>query len=122
MCFTAFSIVSLVTAVVSIQLLRLGLVNQTTDGDTYQKEDKDILIIVALGAAGVECFMCVISAFVSCQLARKAKKEMERKRDGTFHVQVLGQKDILVVTKITDTSKNGKLLTQREKVFATSLL
>ena len=40
MCFTAFSIVSLVTAIVSIQLLRLGLVNHTTDGNTFQKENK----------------------------------------------------------------------------------
>ena len=28
---------------------RLGLVNHTTDGHTFQKEEKDILIIIALG-------------------------------------------------------------------------
>ena len=29
--------------------IRLGLVNHTTDGHTFQKEQKDILIIIALG-------------------------------------------------------------------------
>ena len=121
MCFTAFSIVSLVTAVVNIQLLRLGLVNETTEGDTYQKENMDKLIIVALGVASVEILICIISSLVSCRLARKAKNEMERKRDGTFHVQVLGEKDIIVISTMNGTGKNGKTLTQKEKVFATSL-
>lgn len=40
MSFTAFSVVSMVVAVVSIQLLRVGLVNHTTDGHTFQKEKK----------------------------------------------------------------------------------
>jgi hypothetical protein len=48
MSFIALSVVSIVTAVVSIQLLRLGLVNHTTDGHTFQKENKDILILIAL--------------------------------------------------------------------------
>ena len=30
-------------------ICRLGLVNHTTDGHTFQKEQKDILIIIALG-------------------------------------------------------------------------
>ncbi|XP_064621402.1 transmembrane protein 196-like isoform X1 [Lineus longissimus] len=99
LCFTAFSIVSLVTAVVNIQLLRLGLVNHTTDGQTFQKEKLDILIIIALVAAGLETLICMVSSFVSCRLAKAAKKEMFKKRDGTFHVQVLGEKDVVIVTK-----------------------
>ncbi|CAH1790706.1 unnamed protein product [Owenia fusiformis] len=87
LCFTAFSIVSLVTAVVSIQLLRLGLVNHTTDGHTFQKAEKDILIIIALVDAGAECLVCIISSFVSCRVAKLAKKELFKKREGTFHVQ-----------------------------------
>ena len=117
MCFTALSIVSLVTAVVSIQLLRMGLVNQTTDGSIYQKEPVDKLIVVAMDCAGVEGFICLISSLVSCRMARAAKKDMERKRDGTFHVQVLGQKDILVVSSV----KSGPLQKRAEKVLATSL-
>ncbi len=50
MCFTAFSIVSLVTAIVSIQLLRLGLVNRTTDGDTFEKENKVQQLVVDMTA------------------------------------------------------------------------
>ena len=99
LCFTAFSIVSLVTAIVSIQLLRLGLVNHTTDGHTFQKEKKDILLLVSLGAAGFECIVCIISTIVSCRMAKAAKKELFKQREGTFHVQVLGEKAIVVITK-----------------------
>ncbi|KAK6182719.1 hypothetical protein SNE40_010340 [Patella caerulea] len=99
MCFTAFSVVSLVTAVVSIQLLRLGLVNHTTDGHTFQKENKDVLIFIALGSAGLECLICLFSSVVSCQIAKIAKYENSKQKAGMFHVKVLGQKDIVVVTK-----------------------
>lgn len=99
MCFTAFNVVSMVTAVVSIQLLRLGLVNHTTDGETIQKAVKDILILVALGAAGTECLVCLVSTVLSCRVAKIAKEEMSKQREGMFYVKVLGQKDIVVVTK-----------------------
>ena len=49
MCFGAFSLVSMVVAVVSIQLLRLGLVNHMSDGDTLEKSDHDPMVIMALG-------------------------------------------------------------------------
>lgn len=118
MCFTAFSIVSLVTAIVSIQLLRLGLVNQTTDGLTFQKEHKDVLIVVALSAAGVECLICVISAFVSCRLAKAAKKELQRRKpEVTFHVQVAGGgKDIILVSK--QIGSQGEEYEKKEKISA----
>ena len=109
MCFTAGSIVSLVTAIVSIQLLRLGLVNHTTDGQTFQKEEKDTIIIVALGCAAVECLFCIISSFVSCRMARAAKKELFLQRTGTFHVQVFGSKDVEVVM-----TKNNKKKKKRQ--------
>ncbi|XP_041352419.1 transmembrane protein 196-like [Gigantopelta aegis] len=99
MCFTAFSVVSLVTAVVSIQLLRLGLINHTTDGHTFQKENKDVLIFIALGTAGIECLVCIISTVISCRIAKVAKEELCKQREGMFHVKVLGQKDIVVVSK-----------------------
>lgn len=116
MCYAAFSVVSLVTAVVSLQLLRLGLLNQTTDGHTFQKEQRDILILIALGLTATECAFCIISSFLSCRLARAAKHELQRKREGTFHVQVMGEKDIVVVSR--DSPGGAE---KREKIFATSL-
>ncbi|PVD26079.1 hypothetical protein C0Q70_13747 [Pomacea canaliculata] len=99
MCFTAFSVVSMVSAVVCIQLLRLGMVNHTTDGQTFKKEKQDPLIYVALAVAGVEILVCLISVLLSCRIAKVAKEEMSKQRDGMFHVKVLGQKDIVVVTR-----------------------
>ncbi len=105
MCFTALSITSLVTAIVSIQLLRLGLVNHTTDGHTFQKEEKDVLLLIALGDASLECLICIISSIVSCRMARAAKKELFARRAEKFYVQVLGQKDIEVI--VTTYKKRG---------------
>ena len=103
MCFTAFSVVSMVTAVVSIQLLRLGLVNHTTDGQTFQKQDKDTLIIIALVLAGSEILVCLLSTLLSCRMAKVAKEELCKRREGMFHVKVVGHKDIVVVTSpLTD--------------------
>ena len=116
MCFAAFSVVSLVTAVVSLQLLRLGLVYQTTDGQTFHRETKDVLVLIALGLTATECAFCIASSVLSCRLARAAKQELQRKREGTFHVQVMGEKDILVVSR---DSPGG--VEKREKIFATSL-
>ena len=116
MCFAALSVVSLVTVVVSIQLLRLGLINETTDGHMFQKEAKDLTIVVALSVTALEGIFCVFSAFISCRLAADAKKELQRKREGTFHVRIMGEKDIVLVSKQTPNSAE-----KREKVFATSL-
>ncbi|XP_005102770.2 transmembrane protein 196 [Aplysia californica] len=102
MCFTAFSVVSMVVAVVSIQLLRVGLVNHTTDGHTFQKEKKDVLIYISLAAAGTEILVCMAAIVLSCRVARVAKEEQSKQRDGMFHVKVLGQKDIVVVTRPVD--------------------
>jgi len=105
MCFMAFSMVSLVTAIVSIQLLRLGLVNQTTDGSVYEKEHKDSLILIALSCAGVECLFCVASSFVSCRLAKAAKAQLAEKTVGTFYIQVVGPKEILLIEKRNNKQK-----------------
>lgn len=98
-CFTAFSVVSIVTAVVSIQLLRVGLVNHTTDGHTFQRENQDVLIFISLAAAGAEILVCTATIILSFRVAKLAKVELDRKREGMFHVKVLGQKDIVVVTQ-----------------------
>lgn len=87
MCFTAFSVVSMVVSVVSIQLLRLGLVNHTTDGHTFQKQNKDTLIIIALALAGSEIIVCLLSTLLSCRMAKVAKEELCKRREGMFHVK-----------------------------------
>jgi len=61
MCLAVLSVVSLVTAVVSIQLLRLGLVHKTVDGQTFQKGTSDAVMLVALTTAACECILCIIS-------------------------------------------------------------
>ena len=119
MCYTAFNVVSVVTAIVSIQLLRLGLVNQTTDGHTFQKEHKDVLIVSALVAAGCQSLNCIISSIVSCRLANAAKKELRKKREETFHVQVVGEKDILVISRKVGAPPGEE---KREKVLGVTAL
>uniref|UniRef100_A0A1I8HVF0 Transmembrane protein n=1 Tax=Macrostomum lignano TaxID=282301 RepID=A0A1I8HVF0_9PLAT len=110
LCFSAFSVVSLLTAVISIQLLRLGLVNHTTDGHTYQKENLDVLLLCALGASGTECLVCIVSSILSCRLAKLAKVEMSHKRETLFHVEVYGEKDVVVVSKSAVDGKVEKKL------------
>lgn len=114
MCFAAFSVVCVISSIVSIQLLRLGLVNQTSDGKIFQKEEKSKLILVAIGLAGSDCFVCILSALASWRLGIAARKEMERKKGGTFHVQLLGEKELLVVT----TRETGEHILERVSAFS----
>ena len=99
MCFTAFSTVSMVVAIISIQLLRLGLVNHTTDGHTFQKEKKDMLILIALGVTGGEGLFSLASAVLSLRVLKQAREEAGKKREGMFHLQVLSQKEVVLVSK-----------------------
>lgn len=87
MCFIAIAAVSMVTTFVSFQLLRVGLQNHATDGSTFQKEVKDPLIIIAMGTAGVECLICILSILLSCRVAKIAKEEMCQQREGMFHIK-----------------------------------
>ncbi|ELU04200.1 hypothetical protein CAPTEDRAFT_225997 [Capitella teleta] len=125
MCFTAFCVVSMVTAIVSIQLLRLGLVNHTTDGHTFQKEDLDMCILVALGTTGLEIVVCLVSPIPSWRLAKLAKIELQAKREGPFHIEVLGQKDIVVVSRQSTPNckkkSNAGYRLKREHIHATIL-
>lgn len=98
LCFAALSVASLVTAVVSIQLLRLGLVHKTVDGQTFEKGPGDAVILVALVTTACECVLCIISSFISCRLAKAAKDELQRKREGTYQVDE-DEKDMMVVSK-----------------------
>ena len=87
-------------ATISIQLLRLGLVNQTTDGNSYAKEYKDTLVLLALGDCAVEIFNCLLTIGVALKIALNVRKEMKKRHEGTFYVQVVGEKEILVVNNL----------------------
>ncbi|XP_070569444.1 transmembrane protein 196-like [Ptychodera flava] len=104
LCFTAFSFVSLITGVVSIQLLRLGLVNHTSDGHTYAKEEQDVLIIVALVTAGLECLNSLISSFVSCLVAKKLKqkKMLGRRERYVTREQLLVQRQAQIKQQVAE--------------------
>ena len=114
MSFTAFNVACIVTAVVSIQMLRMGLVNHTSDGHIFQKSVTDVPIIASLSLASTECFICLLSLIASWCLGVDARRNIEHKRTGTFHVQLLSEKELLVIT----TRAPGKYL--RERVCASS--
>lgn len=82
-----------------MQFLRLGLVNHTTLGRTFQKENKDIFIIIALVANGFELLLCLISLLISIKLNHDAKNNRfkSQRKEGAFFVQVVSDKDIVVV-------------------------
>jgi len=117
MCFAVLSVVSLVTAVVSIQLLRLGLVHKTVDGQTFQKDraSDDAIIYVALVATSFECALCIVSSVISCRLAKAAKDELQRKREGTYHVDDEDNDVVVVDAAAAHRQNNG------EKFLARSL-
>ena len=82
-----------------MQLLRLGLVNYTTIGKTFQKENKDSHIIAAMFVGGCEGLLCIMSTLSSLKLGYDAKHDRfkSKKKDGAFFVQIVGEKEIVVV-------------------------
>jgi hypothetical protein len=94
---------------VNIQLLRLGLVNIMTDGQAYLKERQDILVFIALIVSIIECFMCVFSTILGIRLSFDAANRKFRKKEGAFFVQVLSEKDIVVVSKAPSSKHSGSV-------------
>jgi hypothetical protein len=95
---------------VNIQLLRLGLVNIMTDGQVYLKDRKDLLVYIALIISLIECLMCVLSIFIGLRLSFDAANSKFRKKEGgAFFVQVLSEKDIVVVSKPPSTKQYGSV-------------
>jgi len=92
---------------VNIQLLRLGLVNIMTDGQAYLKDRKDLLVFIALIVSLIECLMCLLSIFVGIRLSFDAANRKFRKKEGAFFVQVLSEKDIVVVSKAPSSKHSG---------------
>ena len=113
LCFIAINAVSLIIAVINMQLLRLGLVNYTTIGKTFQKEIKDNHVIAALIVGCFEGLLCVMSTVASLKFGYDSKNNRfkSKRKDGTFFVQIIGEKEILVVRsklKADVISKNMK--------------
>lgn len=112
-----------------MQFLRLGLVNHTTLGKTFQKENKDIYIIIGMVADACECLMCIICILLCLKLNHDVKNNRfkSRRKEGAFFVQVVSDKDIVVIqskqvknkTSITNynnyTIQNNILLLNKDK-------
>lgn len=75
-CFSSFCIISLMVGIIDMQLLRLGLVNHTTDGQTFLKDEFNLKILIALGIAGGESFICTLSALFSCLVGQHVRKAL----------------------------------------------
>jgi hypothetical protein len=94
---------------VNIQLLRLGLVNIMTDGEAYLKERKDTLVLIALIVSSIECIICLLSLSVGMRLAYDAGNKKFRKKEGAFFVQVLSEKEIVVVSKAPSSKQSESI-------------
>jgi hypothetical protein len=94
---------------VNIQLLRLGLVNIMTDGQAYLKDRKDLIIFLTLIVSLIECLMCLLSISVGIRLSFDAANRKFRKKEGAFFVQVLSEKDIVVVSKPPSSKQSGSV-------------
>ena len=108
--------VSLITCIISIQLLRLGLVNHTTDGQTFLKDSMDTLVMVALSTTAVACAFSVLSAIVSGLIAWQLKKEQKirgRRRVLTKEEMIAErQKQLKQVCRLNDRSLTSWLNTR----------
>ncbi len=96
--------------VINMQFLRLGLVNHTTLGKTFQKENKDVNILIGMAADGCETLICIISLIISVQLNHDAKNNIfkNKRKEGAFFVQIVSDKDIVIIpTKKIKTSNAG---------------
>jgi hypothetical protein len=113
LCFAALNAITLITVIVNMQLLRMGLVNYTTLGKTFQKESKDIYIIIALVINGGQFIVCILSSIICVKLNYdyKHNRFKTNRKEGAFFVQIVSDKDIVVVqSKLSNNkAKNGLL-------------
>ncbi len=93
-----------------MQLLRMGLVNYTTLGKTFQKESKDFYIIIGLTVDGGQLVICLISFIVCLKLNYdfKHNRFKTQRKEGAFFVQIVSDKDIVVVQSKAVTNKKTK--------------
>lgn len=97
----------MIVDLVNIQLLRLGLVNIMTDGQAYLKERTDILVLIALIISSIECIICLLSLSLGIRLSYDAAHKKFRKKEGAFFVQILSEKEIVVVSKAPSSKHSG---------------
>lgn len=109
LCYVALSIVTLMVDCVNIQLLRLGLVNIMTDGRAYLKERQDFLIVLTLIVSIIECFLCLLSLTIGIRLSFDAARRKFRKKEGAFFVQILSERDIVVVSKTASSKQSSSV-------------
>lgn len=88
-------------------MLRLGLVNIMTDGETYLKERLDPFVLSAIIVSSVECFICLLSLAVGIRLSYDAAHRKFRKKEGAFFVQILSEKEIVLVSKAPSSKQSG---------------
>jgi hypothetical protein len=105
LCFASITSITIITAVVNLQLLRLGLVNHTTIGRTFQKESKDVYIIIGIIVDACEILVCTISLIICLKLNYDAKNNRfkSHRKEGVFFVQIISDKDIVVVQSASKT-------------------
>ena len=78
-----------------------------TDGETYLKENKDISLLIALIVSSIECLTCLLSLTVGIRLSYDAAHRKFRKKEGAFFVQILSEKEIVVVSKPPSSKQSG---------------
>ncbi|CAF1002140.1 unnamed protein product [Brachionus calyciflorus] len=119
LCFAASNSMTLIATIVNMQFLRYGLVNHTTLGRTFQKENKDILLIIGLFVSGLELLNCLISFSMSFKLNHDAKNNRFKthRKEGAFFVQIVSDKDIVVVQSKANKNQNGLFSAQAISVL-----
>lgn len=80
-----------------------------TDGQAYLKERKDLLVLIALVVSSIECFICLLSLSLGIRLSYDAGNKKFRKKEGAFFVQVLSEKEIVVVSKAPSSKQSGSI-------------
>ena len=91
-----------------------------TDGQAYMKEQKDRLLFVGLIISLIECLTCLLSISVGIRLSFDAANSKFRKKEGAFFVQVLSEKDIVVVSKPRSSSRQSGSIRESFQSFARS--
>lgn len=70
-----------------------------TDGQAYLKDRPNIFVLIALVVSSIECLICIFSVLVGIRLSYDAAHRKFRRKEGAFFVQVLSEKEIVVVSK-----------------------
>ena len=80
-----------------------------TDGQAYLKDRKDVLAFIALIISLIECLLCLLSISIGVRLSIDAAKRKFRKKEGIFFVQVLSEKEIVVISKPPSLKQSGSI-------------